>query len=200
MLTFFQSKAKISEERISALISKSLKYIEHQQILSNLIMQKQWAFQNQLSHSQNTFEKNAILRCYALFAQTLLSCIQTPQNIKELIENYYQSSDYCPVGQEDSHPYTLFDEVNNVLLKTGLTVFVFSFITLPFSVPIGLIILGVSLSITLPTAFYALVEIIPNQAKIKNEEKALFTQLYSCLNSEKVASPMDSYATQPANA
>ncbi|OCH99263.1 hypothetical protein A8135_08445 [Legionella jamestowniensis] len=202
MLTFFQSKAKKSEDKINILISQSLKHLENQQVILQLITQKQWAFQCQLSHSQNALEKNAILRCYALFAETLLQCIQTPQNINEYIKNYYESSDYCPVGSDDNHAYTLFDEINNTLLKVGLTAFVFSFVTLPFSMPIGLIVLGISLAVMLPTAFYALVETIPNQTKIKKEEKALFTELYSCLNSENVTnSPeLEVRVDQPATA
>ncbi|CEK10506.1 lpg1689 family Dot/Icm T4SS effector [Legionella hackeliae] len=186
MPPFFQSKTKISEESIEKLVTDSIKYFKNQHSTINLISRKKWAFQRQLSLCDNIFEKEAILRCYALFAKTLINCVRVPQDMPILVRNYYYSSDYCHIGGDETYySYTLFDDVNTMLLKASFTAFVFSFIALPFSVPLSLIVLGTSLSILLPTAFYALVETVPHQAIVKQEEDELFKQVHLSLSSEK---------------
>ncbi|KTC86603.1 hypothetical protein [Legionella brunensis] len=182
MLTFFMQKPKVKESQIDTLISTILTHFKHQSEIAKLITQKQWIFQHQITLSKRTSEKEAILLCYALFANTLMNCINSPEDIPELIRNYYSSSDYRHIGGDNGcYSFTLFDEVNNALLKASIAALVLSLITLPFSVPVGIIALGITLSTLLPTAFYALAETLPNQMQVKKEEDQLFNEVLSNL-------------------
>ncbi|WED44483.1 hypothetical protein [Legionella cardiaca] len=185
MLTFFRQKSKVTKQQIDAALLNALNYFTDEEIIT-LIRQKQSIFQQQIIQSKHASEKESILLCYALFAKTLMNCVKSPSDIPDFIDHYYTSSYYCHVGGENGcYSYTLFDEVNAALLKTSLAVLVLSFITLPFSIPVSLIALGIAISILLPTGFYAAAETLPNQMKIKKEEDILFHQLYLNLTSQK---------------
>lgn len=186
MLTFFQKTATINPEQIDNMIRASLEYFSNCPEISNLITQKQSAFLNQLAESKRSGEKKSLLLSYAIFAETLTNCINNPSHIDSFVHSYYSSPNYRHVGGENGcYSYTLFDAVNSILLKLSIAAFILSFVLLPFTLPMGLVAVGISLSIFLPTAFYALAETKANEMRVRKEEATLFNQISVSLNSQE---------------
>ncbi len=155
--------------------------------LISLINDRKYAFMQRIRSLEEDYQQ-PIIAAYYHFAHNLKYYISHRDDIHHRISQYHDSKYYYHVGGYDNElSYTYYDKAAKYTLYSGILLFVIGIAALPLSLPVGLILIGISLTLVAPSLFYTLAITRQNESQVKNEEIELFMEAQTLVDPKAVA-------------
>lgn len=170
-------------ERIKEQINFNKKLTdETKQIILGAIELRCSAFKARIEdESLLSYERNKTINAYFNYVRFIERYMKNPDKINDddkqahYIESYYNSSDYIHVN--DQYSYTLYDELANDLIAASIVICIGGALSFPFSLLAGAVIVGIALSLLVPTLFFHNTVTRPNAKEVRQIEDDSFNTL-----------------------